>query len=272
MNSVITHQHQLLEAIFDCRVQGQFDRKGLSVYRENLRLSAIQSLRITFPTVHQLMGDEQFNRIAQQLLAAEPPQAGNWGSWGALMPSLLRNDEFTQQFPFIADCAQLDYLCHQLVRGADTQSDLESLRLMQTEPPAHLQLHLNPTLCLLVSDYPIAQIRAAHLLQKEDLQKEDLQKKDRESALLQISKLMHRQHRFHIACFRNGFQVQVDSISETEYQWLTLLSDTNLENALASIRSEDFSFQQWLVGSVQSSLLHKVVLAPNQPTSGVYNE
>jgi hypothetical protein len=248
MTDVTTYQHQLLAAIFDCRIQGEFDSRGLAVYRANLRATAAHTLHISFPTVNLLIGDTLFDRIAEQLLEKEPPQFGNWASWGAMMPELLREQDSLQTYPFVADCAQLDYVCHQLVRREDSAMQLETLPMMQTQAPQTLQLHLNPTLTLLASDYPIAQIRAAHQLEQTQ----------RNAALEQASALLRTQHRFYVACYRDGYQVRVEPITAAEYRWLHLLKDHSLQDALTRMEGDYFSFQDWLMHSVQSNLLQRV--------------
>ena len=254
MSTIKSQQHQLLAAIFNCRVKGEFDARGLSIYRQNLRATAAQALKITFSTVHQLIGEELFQKVSDQLLQWDPPQSGNWASWGVSLAGIIEQMQALREYPFIADCARLDYTCHQLIRSADSYTNLESLNLMQIQSLANLKLLLNPSLTLIDSQYPIAQIRSAHQLAGID----------RHKALRAASELMRYHNHFQIACFRDGHQVRVIPISTTEYHWLKLLQGNSLEQALEEIDNDDFDFQQWLLSSVETNLLNEVTLIVHQ--------
>lgn len=244
----MTHQHQLLAAIFDCRLHGQFDDVGLSIYRNNLRATAIQALKITFPTVRSLIGEELFHPLAMYLLEHEATTSGNWASWGQLMPEALDSIDVLAQYPFLPDCAHLDFVCHQLIRRADYQVNFASLRLLEAEPAHHVRLCLNPTLTLIKSNYPIAEIRAAHQLNEIE----------QKAALTRVRELAQQQDAFYMACFLDGYHVRVSSLDKAEFTWLTELEACTLEEALCSLPSGALSFQDWLVNSVQSNLLYEV--------------
>ena len=248
MNSIRSYQHELMAAIFTCRNQGQFDERGLAVYRENLKATATQTLRITFPTVHQLIGDELLHKITEWLLSQEPPKMGDWAKWGATLPDIMCHVEALQPYPFVPDSARLDYVCHQLVRFADSYTDMQSLNQLQLHSPEKLRLQLNPSLQLLISRYPIAEIRAAHQLSDVE----------RVSALRSVAKLMQRPSTFYIACYRDGYEVRVVSIDAAEYRWLKNLEVNSLDKALNDASGSEFDFKEWLLSSVQSNLLEKI--------------
>lgn len=250
MNPVKTQQHDLLEAIYNCRNLGQFDDRGLSVYRANLRATAIQALRITFPTVHHLIGDDLLGPITERLLEMDPPQMGDWARWGKLLPKVLQEFEVLESFPYLHDCAQLDYICHQIVRCADIQINSDSIALMQSQPADKLKLRLNSSLRIIESDYPIAEIRAAHQLSESK----------RSTALADIRDRYVAQDFFHVACYRDGYRVRVKSLSAVEARWLGMLNSSTLEEALNNIEKERFDFGVWLLEGVRTNLIEEIIV------------
>src|SRR5204863_65107 len=56
--------------------------RGLQAYRANADASAARALATAFPTVQQLVGEQDFARLARDHWRACPPQRGDLGEWG----------------------------------------------------------------------------------------------------------------------------------------------------------------------------------------------
>ena len=105
-----------------------------------------------------------------------------------------------------------------------------------------------PTLTLMVSEYPIADIRSAHQFSGEARQ-------EKLAGILEIAAGRH-----YVACHRNGYEVSVATISEAEYHWCQLLQTHSLGEALGLIDTTAFSFEQWLLNSVKNNLIFQLSL------------
>lgn len=239
-------QNQLLSDVFSRQASDTFDPRGLEVYRANLRATAIQALKITFPTVGKLVGESMMAHAAVELLALSPPNHGDWAKWGEAFPGLLSTLPGLTDYPFVADVARLDFHCHQMVRAADTHVDFGSLMLLKSHLPEETSLSLNPQLVLMQSDYPIAEIRQAHQ-QNSDLHTQALK-----------NAMQSEADQYYLACYRNGLEVLVRSLSAVEFEWLNALQKMTLGDALTQFQRTEFSFQQWLANALQTSLLHSV--------------
>lgn len=253
MPNVLNTQQALLHAIFrqtpspiSPELELSEDNQGLAIYRNNLRATAAQALTITFPTVEALMGEELMGLAAEKLLATAPPHQGDWAQWGSELANILEDVSALDDYPFIPDCARLDYLCHQLVREADHALEADSLGLLESEDPDNIRVELAPSLHLMRSEFPIAGIRSAHKLAGDE----------RAQRLAEVVR-DSEEDGYYLACFRNGFEVAVTPLSNTEYQWLQLLKDHSLGAALGKIDLEAFSFEPWLISSIPNNLIYR---------------
>lgn len=251
MDNVKQLQNALLEAVFTGQTEAvhcldlQDNTRGLQVYRANLHATALQALTISFPTVTKLVGPDILRYASNMLLRLAPPQHGNWARWGEQLAEVLAAMPELDEFPFVADCARLDFLCHQLLRATDHHFIKKSLSVLSTEDPDRIKVHLAPSLTLLSSEFPIGKIRAAHKLSDEDRQ--------RQLAIVLQNKSTDK---YFYACFRNDFEIEIQALTEIEYRWLNLLFEHSLGKALELIDHQNFSFENWLQISIKNNLIN----------------
>lgn len=259
MSKLIDTQQQLLQAIFSETMPsetraGAFDHQGLTIYRNNLRATATQALNITFPTVKALIGAELFAYATTQLLSAQAPHHGDWAQWGSRFADILAQIDELKDYPFVADCARLDYVCHQLSRAVDHQSDIKSLQLLNSHEPDIIRVELAPQLTLIASLYPLDAIRLAHKLSEQS----------RKEKLMEILQSHSAEQPYYFICHRNGYEVLVTSISALEYRWHYLLTEHSLGEALSLIDIPAFSFEKWLLSSIRNNVISKFYLTFNE--------
>ncbi|MBN7819813.1 putative DNA-binding domain-containing protein [Bowmanella yangjiangensis] len=249
MDNLNQMQHQLLTDIFKPQPNSIFDANGLAIYQANLRATAKRALSITFPTVNQLIGSELLGYFADRLLASELPYHGDWALWGKTLPTIMKGHPALANYPFVVDCAELDYQCHQLLRQQDVSFIHSTLSLLHEYSPETLFLRLNPTLYLMTSEYPIVDIRSAHMLSST---------KQRQTALRQIVENTQPSMQFHVMAYKNGRNLQVSSISKLHFDWLTLIGEHSIDTALNKISNTEFSFQNWLLTALQENIILEV--------------
>ena len=242
-------QNQLLDDIFSVIPSQQFDARGLNIYRANLRATASRALSISFPTVHQMLGEQAFSMVAERLLQFSPPHQGDWAVWGVALPDLISGLPELEDYPFLADCARLDYHCHQIVRCPFIAPNIDSLKLMQSHHPEELFLVLNPSLLLIQSEFPIADIRHAHQQAGETL-----------AALQQVVRRMGDQN--YVACYLNHEQVRLQPLTAVEFAWLNALSTQSLGAVLTEFKNTELSFEIWLTEAVENNLFNEINYQP----------
>ena len=221
------------------------DSPGLNIYRANLHATALQALSISFPTLAELVGPAMLSYVCKKLLREHPPQHGNWAQWGDKLADMLDSITELNTFPFLSDCARLDYSCHQKIRARNSLFESDSLALLSESDPDLIKVNLAPSLELIVSEYPIGEIRAAHRLQGDE----------RAKKLKSISMNADGSQHFY-ACFLNNYQVNVQPLTESEYQWLERLMSLSLGEALDMVAQKEFSFEDWLAISINNNLIH----------------
>jgi len=144
------------------RERGARALRGLQAYRANADACAARALATAFPTVQQLVGEHDFALLARSHWRAEPPRRGDLGEWGEAFAAALEADPRLADWPYLADCARLDWALFRCERAADTTLDAGSMARLGDTDPARLVLELAPGVAVIVSPWPIAQIHAAH--------------------------------------------------------------------------------------------------------------
>ncbi|TAK88674.1 MAG: DUF2063 domain-containing protein [Aquabacterium sp.] len=136
--------------------------QGLAAYRGNARAVAERALAAACPTIRAMLGEEDFAQLAHELWLAHPPERGDLGEWGAALPAHLRAHDQLGAWPWLPDCAQLDWAVHCCERAADAAFEPASLALLEQAEPGALRLALLPGTAVLRSAHPLATLHAAH--------------------------------------------------------------------------------------------------------------
>ena len=247
-----TEQQRLIRSIFSHDNPGNFDPRGLAIYRRNLVASACRALSVTFPTVEQLIGESLFRHAAQQMLSEVPPTAPDWGVWGEHFGRLLGQLPELESYPYVSDCAQLDYACHKLSRAADCETDFDSLQLLGTETADSVVLKLSECFLIVTSDYPLADIWLAHH-DSDQLTEERIRR---------IRKKTGNTATQGALVYRKNHRVQVREIPADEQRWLAFLQQgMRLSDALDEMQNTDFNFENWLPEAVFMNIVSAVTTA-----------
>jgi len=254
IESVTAAQQLLLEAILRGKTPADsnnlhqkkpvFAESGMAPYRRGLKANATRALEVSFPTIAQLIGTRSLSALAEDYLKFDPPSSGDWGLWGARLSELLTTVESLKAYPYLADCAALDWACHLAERTADQSLESETLSLL-TESPNRISLIPGMGLTVLSSNFPIVDIYHAH--HKPELSKilmaqarEKINQSEGQSALV----------------WRQHWKAQVQSLNKLEFRWYRNLSSApDLETCLDIMSNTDFAFEQWLPEAIQQGLI-----------------
>ena len=155
-------RQQTLLAALEAPRSSADDSPGVRAYRANAGASAERSLGAAFPTVRALLGGEAFAQLAREFRHADPPRRGDLGEWGETLPAWLAGHAGLAEWPYLADCARLDWAMHRCERAADASFDAASLGLLASAEPGRVHLRLMPGIVALDSRWPLASVHAAH--------------------------------------------------------------------------------------------------------------
>jgi len=238
-----------MDAILSQQESNVFEKRGLEIYQRNLLASAERALQITFATVLQLIGKQLFKHATKTLLQQSPPAQGDWALWGGDFPALLRAMRQLADYPYVADCAELDWARHNLERAEDGDTDMASMQLLADLEPDDIEIVLSENLKFFSSQFPIVDIVLGH----------DEPQKNENTWLQQAKTKLENSQGQKVLLYRPQFKAQVRALEDDEYCFLSLLKEgIELGRALDLMISEghpDFSFEQWLPMAIQQNLI-----------------
>ncbi|WP_374666516.1 putative DNA-binding domain-containing protein [Ramlibacter sp.] len=137
--------------------------RGLRAYRSNGRALAVRALAAAYPSVAALLGEDNFEAVAQAVWLAHPPVRGDMAEWGGDLPAWIASRaDLAQAEPYLADVARVDWALHVAASAADAEPDLASLALLQQHDPDTLTLVLAPGTQVIESPWPVVSLVQAH--------------------------------------------------------------------------------------------------------------
>jgi len=238
-------QSTLISAIYERADGSAFDAQGLAVYQGSLSANAKRALKISFPTVKQLVGDEFFSQLCDNFLHAHPPTAGDWGEWGCELPSWLARSTELVDYPYLGDCAQLDWLCHQGERAGNIAADRDSLPLLAENDIYQTTIKLCSGVAILPSMYPTVDIWNAHHAADKNAE-----------LFAQAAQSIAEKKPQSVLIWRPEWKAKVKEITTSEFLFLQhTLSGQSIGDTLDALSSTDFSFETWLPQALQDGLL-----------------
>ena len=136
----------------------------LTIYRNTSRTALTNALRLNFPAVQRLVGEDFFAAAADAFITREPPQTAWLDLYGESFPEFLQSFEPAASLTYLPDVARLERaVCHAL-HAVDAEP-LEYSQLVDIEPPVHgpLCFTSHPSVSLVFSPYPVDTIWRAVL-------------------------------------------------------------------------------------------------------------
>lgn len=216
-------------------------QRGLRAYRSNGHELAHRALAGAYPVVAQLLGEENFAPLARGLWTRHPPQRGDLALWGAeLAEYALSLPDLSEQEPFIADVARVEWLLHVAATAADAVPDAASLQLLTRQDPCTFTLVLAPGAACVASAYPVVSIVNAHLLG--------------EPALEEAGRRLRGGFAETALVWREGFKPRLREALSGEAAFLAALQEKrSLADSLRA--APELDFNQWLAPAVHGGLL-----------------
>lgn len=254
-------QSQLLAALMrrdaagdGLRSRGPAVARGLAAYRANAGALAERALQAAAPTVAAMLGEDDFARLARALWAAHPPVRGDVAEWGEALPAFIEAQHDLDAWPWLADAARLDRARHAAERAADAEFDAASLALLAEAEPDALVLVTMPGLAVLVSDWPIATLHAAH-------------HDDGPDPFAPVRSAL-AERRGEAACVaRDGWRVRVHRLSDADAGFMRRwIAGSSLAEALQSV-GPGFDFADWLGRAIANRWLKAVRLQHDRGSS-----
>jgi hypothetical protein len=128
----------------------------LDIYRNTCVGSLTKALRLSYPAVHRLVGDDFFEATAGALIAEMPPRSAYLDEYGAEFPEFLLRFPPAAALPYLPQVARLEWAVSRAIHAPDVES-LEPTRLTSLAPEDQGRLCFmpHPSVGLVRADYPV---------------------------------------------------------------------------------------------------------------------
>jgi hypothetical protein len=141
----------------------------LDIYRNTFLLTLTKALRLCFPAVQKLVGEEFFEGAAQVFIAERPPRAAWLDQYGAGFPDFLREFVPAASVPYLGDVAELEWAVNCALHAADTEPlDAAMLAAVAPENQGRIRFVAHPSIAVLQVSYPADAIWRAVLADDDD--------------------------------------------------------------------------------------------------------
>lgn len=142
-------------------ISSNFPQERFDVYRQTIFENMKSVLRITYPGVWKLLGDECANSVAYAYCktAQNLPKTGCLDDFGSNFPKFLSTLEQLSSLPYLRDYAYYDWLKHLAYIAADVKPiDHSDLMKIPEDEIDHVTFHFCPSVSLFHSKYPLFDI------------------------------------------------------------------------------------------------------------------
>jgi len=129
-------------------------REALRVHRNTVMAGLATSLRLTYPTVVWLTGEDFFNQAALEFSSKYPPQNACLSDYGGGFAEFLENYDPARGLPYLSDVARFDLVIERCAHAGFTTPALLSL-------DHDTALELDGSLMTLTVEYPVDRLRDA---------------------------------------------------------------------------------------------------------------
>lgn len=141
------------------RARGIAAARRLQVYRNNLFASLTEVLAAVYPVTRRLVGEAYFANAARGYIAAHPSRSGDVHRYGGRFAEYLGGCPGSEELPYLPDTARLEWCYHRAFHAEHYPPlDPNGLRAVPPQDYPRLRLMLQPSACLLTSNYPVLRI------------------------------------------------------------------------------------------------------------------
>jgi hypothetical protein len=119
-------------------------------------------LRLAFPVVEGLVGEDFFQSAAGRFTRQSPPTAADLALYGAKFPAFLRTEPGLREFPYVAEVAAVEWAVNEAYYAPEAKPlSAEDLTGIVPETYGDLVFLPHPSLRLVQSDFAIDRIWSA---------------------------------------------------------------------------------------------------------------
>ncbi len=248
-------QNKIINSIFEIDNHNLLENKAIKLYRLNLIFTASRALKVTYPVLTQLIGEEALNYLAKKMLVRFPPDTGDWADWGEHLTELILNSPLYQKYPYLTDMATLEWKMHLSGRAPYNSLNISSLNHLKTTNLNNLSIVFSPAVHLVTSQFPIAFIWRLH---KNAASADSFF--SNKNSINSCQLIIHQ---------KNNTAV-LSEITNNEFSWIQKAIEGKSIGSLLN-EQPDFDFICWISSAIQMNLITNLKVLPTK-NKGEYNE
>ncbi len=140
----------------------------LNIYRNTFIGNLTTALRLSYPTVHRLVGAAFFETAARLFIEAHPPRGTYLDEYGADFPDFLAQFEPAASLVYLPGVARLEWAVNRALHAPDAEP-LDVSRLLAIVPADHgrIVFRPHPSVSLVHAEHPVDEIWRAVLAQDD---------------------------------------------------------------------------------------------------------
>ncbi len=141
----------------------------VSIYRNTSRTTLTNALRLTYPAVQRLVGEDFFAAAADTYISNEPPRTAWLDIYGGSFPEFLQNFRPATALRYLADVARLERAVGRALHAVDA-APLAPSQLADIAEGDHSRVFFvpHPSVSLMSSKYPVDAIWRAVLANDDE--------------------------------------------------------------------------------------------------------
>ena len=135
---------------------GHITADRLDIYRNTFVHTLTKALRLSFPVIERLVGEEFFKGAAQFFIADHPPQEAWLDRFGGEFPDFLRAFPQARSIAYLGDVAELEWAVNSALHAADVAPlDVAALGALSSEYQGRISFVAHPSVRLLRLAHPV---------------------------------------------------------------------------------------------------------------------
>jgi hypothetical protein len=168
--------HRDNEAV-SAMLAGRITADRLDIYRNTFINTLTKALRLSFPVIERLVGEEFFEGAAQLFIADQPPREAWLDRFGGEFPDFLRSFPQARSIVYLGDVAELEWAVNSALHAVDVAPlNVAALGEVKPEDQGRITFAAHPSVGLLRLAYPADAIwRAVLASDDEALGKVDIE-------------------------------------------------------------------------------------------------
>ena len=130
-------------------------RDALRVHRNTVMAGLANALRLTYPTVVWLTGEDFFDQAALEFSGKHPPHSACLSDYGSGFAEFLEDYAPARVLPYLVDAARFDLVIERCAHAGFATPSLLGLN-------GNIAIELDGSLVTLTVEYPVDRLRDAH--------------------------------------------------------------------------------------------------------------